>query len=293
MDPTGLSTSLRSHVYRLADEIGVRNVFRPEALQAAKEYIEQTWYRQNFQVVEQEYSVQGVRCANVEITCVGRVRPDEIILLGAHYDSVPTGPGANDNGSGVAALLELSRLFGATAPARTIRFVAFVNEESPFFFTRQQGSAVYAKAARRRGDNIRLMISLETMGYYRSEPNSQKYPPLFRFFYPDRGDFIALVSNFRSWGIMRKLAKAFRKTTDFPLEYVATFAFIPGVAWSDHLSFWRQGYKALMVTDTAFYRYPYYHTAEDTPDKLDYHKLAEVTKGLHKAVHQLSDTMST
>ena len=152
-------------------------------------------------------------------------------------------PGANDNGSGVAAMLEISRHFATLAPALTVRFVAFVNEEPPSFFTAQQGSAVYAKAARERGDDIRLMVSLETLGCYFDEPGSQRYPPLFRYFFPDRGNFLGLVSDFRSGRVMRRMARTFRRHSDFPLEHVAAFRWIPGIAWSDHLSFWRQGYR--------------------------------------------------
>ena len=133
------------------------------------------------------------------------------------------------------------------------------------------------------------MLALETMGYYRDEPNSQEYPPLFRFFYPNQANFISLVSNFRSRQAMLKLAQAFRNSSDFPLEHAATFSFVPGVAWSDHLSFWRQGYRALMVTDTAFYRYPHYHAADDTADKLDYGRLAQVCDGLFKAIGLLAN----
>jgi Zn-dependent M28 family amino/carboxypeptidase len=200
--------------------------------------------------------------------------------LGAHYDSVRACPGANDNGSGVAALLEIARRFAALTPALTVRFVAFVNEEPPFFLTRRQGSAVYAKAARARGDDIRLMVSLETLGYYSDAPGSQRYPPLFRFFYPNRGNFLGLVSDLRSRGIMRRVAKAFRDNCDFPLEHTAALRWIPGIAWSDHLPFWRQGYPALMATDTAFYRYRYYHTAQDTPDKLTYAAFGRATEAL-------------
>jgi Zn-dependent M28 family amino/carboxypeptidase len=289
MSTETIREQLKTHVYRLAQEIGERNVFHPHALHAAEDYIRHTWQRQGYEVVTQDYTAQEVRSANLEITLRGASRPEQIILVGAHYDTVPGSPGANDNGSGVAALLELSRLLRDATPGCTLRFVAFVNEEAPFFVTRQQGSWVYARAARKRGDDIRLMISLETMGYYRDEAGSQRYPPLFRFFFPDRADFIAFVSNFRSRGKLRKLVAAFRQATDFPLQHVATFAAIPGVAWSDHLSFWLKGYRALMVTDTAFYRYPYYHSAGDTAEKLNYEKLAALTQGLSSALLSLSN----
>ena len=232
----------------------------------------------------------GVRSANLEITRRGSRHPEEIILLGAHYDSVRGSPGANDNGSGVAALLELSRLFSSIEPACSVRFVAFTNEEPPFFRTGRPGSMLYARQARRRGDAIRLMIALETIGSYSSAPGSQSYPPLFRYFFPDRADYIAFVSNFRSRKPMRRLAQAFRASTDFPLQHVATSALVPGVAWSDHLSFWRKRYRAMMITDTAFYRYPYYHTAQDTPDKLNYGEFARMLNGLYRALRLVVDT---
>lgn len=283
-----LSKQLRRHVYTLAEQIGERNVFHPQQLDEAADYITQVWRKQGYQITPQEYTVRGIHSANLAITKPGITQPDQIILVGAHYDSVTGSPGANDNGSGIAALLELSQLLNHDAPAKTIRFVAFVNEEPPFFFTRQQGSYFYAQEAHRRGDSIELMIALETIGYYRNEPHSQRYPPLFRFFYPDRANFVSFVSNFRSRKAMRKLAQLFSQCSDFPLEHVATFSFIPGVAWSDHLSFWRQNYPALMVTDTAFYRYPYYHTAEDTAEKVDYISLAKVTMGLYGAISLLA-----
>ncbi|NIP73191.1 MAG: M28 family peptidase [Gammaproteobacteria bacterium] len=281
------AAELAGHVHALAVSIGERNVFRPDALRAAESYIEARWREQGYAVEPQRYVTQGVSCANLEVTA-GPLPPlDPLILVGAHYDSVLGSPGANDNASGLAVLLELSRMAAADG-AGGLRFVAFTNEEPPFFFTREQGSRLYAGRARRRGDAITLMVALETMGYYRSEPGSQRYPPVFRWFYPERGDFIALVSNLRSLPRMRRLARAFRAHSDFPLEYAAAFAWIPGVAWSDHLSFWMNGYRALMITDTAFYRYPYYHTPEDTAEKLDYDRLAQVTDGLYRALRALT-----
>lgn len=281
-----LSENLRRHVYQLAEVIGERNVFHPEALHAAEAYIRRTWQAQGYRVETQTYTVRDVESANLEVSCEGADPGNGMLLVGAHYDSVIGSPGANDNGSGVAVLLELSRLFRTVVPASTVRFVAFVNEEPPFFLSRSQGSMVYSRAARQRGDDIRLMIALETLGYFDDEPGSQRYPPLFRFFFPTRANFIAFVSNFRSRQEQRRLVAAFRAATDFPVEQVATFALIPGVGWSDHLSFWLRGYRALMVTDTAFYRYPHYHRATDTANQLDYPRLAKVTEGLFQALQR-------
>jgi Zn-dependent M28 family amino/carboxypeptidase len=280
---------VEAHVRALADGIGERNVFRPRALRAAADYVQETWRAQGYPVTAQGYDAYGVRCANLESVRRGLSRPQQILLIGAHYDTVRGCPGANDNGSGVAALLEISRCFADLAPALTVRFVAFVNEEPPSFLTGQQGSAVYAKAARQRGDDIRLMVSLETIGCYLDQPGSQRYPPLFRHFFPDRGNFLGLVSDLRSRPALRRMARTFRCHSDFPLEHVATFRWVPGVAWSDHLSFWRQGYRALMVTDTAFYRYRYYHTPEDTPDKLNYTAFGRVTEALRRCFAAMAE----
>ena len=279
---------LRAHVAKLAAEIGERNVSRPQALHATADCIRGEWTAMGYQVAAHSYRAHGVLSENLEVTCEGQSEPSEIILVGAHYDSVRGSPGANDNASGVAALLEISRGFAQRAPARSVRFVAFVNEEAPFFHGGQMGSMVYAKAARARGDAIRLMVSLEMLGCFTDEPGSQRYPPLLRLFYPDRGNFLAFVSNLSSRRALRQLVDAFRAHSDFPAESLAAFEFIPGVAWSDHVSFWRNGYRALMVTDTAFYRYAYYHTARDTPEKLNYAATARVVEGLQWAVAALA-----
>lgn len=289
MAPETLERRLRAHVHHLAGKIGERNVFTPDSLEVTAGYIRAALENAGYDVVAQPTTVMGVTSVNLEATLPG-ARPGEIILVGAHYDTVPGSPGADDNASAVAALLELACSLRDTPCRRTLRFVAFTNEEPPFFHTSDQGSRVYAETARARGDDITLMLSLEMLGFYRDEPGSQRYPPLFKWFYPDRGDFIALVSNFRSRLRMRRFARAFRRASDFPLAHTATFAAIPGVAWSDHLSFWRTGYRAVMVTDTAFFRNPYYHTRADTPDTLDYPRLALLTEALSGALRECANS---
>jgi Zn-dependent M28 family amino/carboxypeptidase len=283
-----LSRQLEKHVHMLAESIGERNVWHPEALSRAADYIDGQWRTSGYDVIRQSYEVDDVCCSNLEITRAGKRHPEDILLIGAHYDSVIGSPGANDNGSGVAVMLEMARRFADVQPDRSVRLVAFVNEEPPFYYRGQMGSMVYATAARKRDDNIRLMLSLETVGYYSDRPGSQRYPPLFRYFYPDKGNFIAFVSDLRSRTMLRRFAAAFRQHSDFPSEDVATFSWVPGVGWSDHQSFWRSGYRALMVTDTAFYRYPYYHTPGDKPDALDYTAMATLTEGLCAAVLNLA-----
>jgi Zn-dependent M28 family amino/carboxypeptidase len=277
----------------LAGEIGERNVWRPAALQAAAGYIEAELSALGYAVAAQSYEAHGVSCRNLEVVVPGNARAGEIVLAGAHYDTVTGSPGADDNASGVAGLIEIARMLRALRPARTVKLVAFVNEEAPFFFFGAMGSKVYAKAARRRRDDIRLMLSLEMLGCYSDAPGSQAYPPFLRWFYPDRGDFIAFVSNLRSRRAVEATVRAFRANCDFPAERLASPAFVPGVAWSDQLSFWRAGYPGVMVTDTAFFRYPHYHRATDTPDKLRFPEMARVVEGLAKAIASLAEAGSS
>lgn len=283
-----LASRLRRHVERLAGEIGERHVLRPAALHAAERYVAEALRALGYEVRRQSYEAQGVDCANLEVAIEGTTRAAGIVLAGAHYDTVPGSPGADDNASGVAAILELARLLRGTAPARTIRLVAFVNEEPPFFFWGEMGSKVYAKAARARGDDIRVMLSLEMLGCYSDEPGSQGYPPLLKHFYPAAGNYIAFVSNLRSRRALRNVVDAFRAASDFPAEKLAAPAVVPGIAWSDQLSFWRAGYPAAMVTDTAFHRYRHYHQPTDTPEKLDYERMARVVEGLAGTLESLA-----
>ncbi len=193
-----LAVRLERHVEMLSVTIGERNVFHPRALAEAEDYIADQWQAMGYDVVRQTYEVRGVTCSNLEISRSGKRCSDDIVLVGAHYDSVLGSPGANDNGSGVAVLLEMARRFAAVDLDRTVRFVAFTNEEPPFFLGKEMGSMRYAHAVKDRGNNIGLMVALETIGCYSDQPGSQHYPPLFRWFYPDTGNFIAFVSNFRS-----------------------------------------------------------------------------------------------
>jgi Zn-dependent M28 family amino/carboxypeptidase len=287
-----ISANLRGHVFMLAGEIGERNILLPQKLAAAAAYIEKVWQEQNFAVQRQEYAARDVESANLIIEIPGTSLPDQIVLVGAHYDTVPGSPGANDNGSGVASLLEISRLLAGIKPARTVRLVAFTNEEPPFFLRRNMGSRVYASRSRSLNENIVGMLSLETMGYYSEAPNSQEYPFPFSFFYPHTANFIGFVGNIRSRSLVRLSLATFRRTTQFPSEGTAAPEWFTGIGWSDHWSFWREGYRAIMITDTAFFRYAYYHTRQDTPEKIDYDRLARVTTGLSQVIVELADTKS-
>lgn len=286
-----LQQRLAHHVEVLAGRIGERNIWRYAALGAAANYIVETLQGLGHPVNEQTYAVEGKTARNLEAVIPGTTRPDEIVLLGAHYDSVIGSPGANDNASGVAALLEIARLLAGKPLARTVRLVAFTNEEPPFFTTRKMGSRVYARQAKARGDKIVAMLSLETIGYYDDAKGSQSYPlPFFHLKYPDTGNFIGFVGNLSSRRLVQRCLTAFRRKSDFPSEGAALPGWLPGVYWSDHWSFWREGYPALMVTDTAPFRYPHYHSVHDTPDKLDYPRLARVTVGLAKMTVDLAQS---
>ncbi len=276
-------------VEKLAGKIGDRNVAAYENYLRAADFIESSLEDAGYEVTRYGFEVEGRTCYNLVAELTGAERPDEILVLGAHYDSVFGTPAANDNATGVAALLELARTFAELAPARTVRFVAFANEEPPFFQTENMGSRVYARLIRERGDNVIGMVSLETLGYYSDEPGSQKYPFPFQLLYPNEGNFLAFVGNVRSRSFLRDGIRAFREGVRFPSEGAAIPSFIEGVGWSDHWAFWQEGYPAFMVTDTALFRYPYYHTPEDTPDKLDFERFTRVVVGLEKMAITLAE----
>jgi len=283
-----LARELRGDVAHLAVEIGERNVLRrqQELAQAAR-WIEAELTAVGYEVNRQEYEAFGCDCCNLEVELPGVAQPEEIVIVGAHYDTVPGTPGANDNSSGVAAMLTLSRRFASRNTDRTLRFLALVNEEPPFFQTSKMGSRVYARRCRERGENVVAMISLETIGYYSNSSGSQKYPPPFGLLYPSEGNFIGFVGNVGSRALVRQAVGTFRRNEKFPSEGGALPAFIPGIGFSDHWSFWQEGYAALMVTDTAMYRYPHYHQPEDTIDKVDFERLARVVRGLQKVIAEL------
>lgn len=286
-----LAERMRQHVRAVASE--EHNTRKPEQLERAALYIETTLERAGYKPTRQEYEAGGQRVRNIE-AAVGNVtkgkRPERIFIVGAHYDSAVGAPGANDNGSGTAAVLELARLLKTMQPAAgtEVRFVFFVNEEPPFFMGEEMGSMRHAAEMKRQGQQVEGALVLETMGYYSDQPGSQKLPPGLEEQYPDTGNFIAFVGTIESSALVRQALAAFRSATDFPAHGLAAPAHTMGVTLSDHSSYNRHGYPALMITDTAFMRYPYYHTAQDTPDKLDYASMARVVTGLSKTIAALA-----
>lgn len=283
-----LRAELVADVQTLAGEIGERNLLRYAQLNAAAEFIEASFSRAGLKPRRISYDLEGKACHNIEAEIPG-ARP-EIIVIGAHYDSVFGCPGANDNGSGVAALLALARRFAGKPSGQTLRFVAFVNEEPPFFQTEQMGSFVYAKQCKARGDQIAGMISLETIGFYTDAPRSQNYPaPGLGLAHPTTGNFIGFVGSTGARAFLKRSLDIFRQQGKIPSEGATLPAFIPGVAWSDQWSFWQCGYPAaIMITDTAPFRYPHYHDASDTPEKLEYDRFALVVSGMEKTIAELA-----
>lgn len=277
LSPEGeaLAARLRRHVAALAQSE------RNADLESPARYIESALAAYGLPVASQRFESGGRQVRNIETT---QARP--LIVVGAHYDTVPGSPGADDNASGVAVLIELARLL---AGRQGVRFVAFANEEMPYFMSREMGSYFAAGRSRARGEPLRAMLSLEMLGYYRDAPGSQRYPFPLGLLYPQRGDFIAFVGDLGTRALVRKAIKGFRKHAAFPSEGLAAPAFVPGVTWSDHWSFRSQGFAAIMVTDTAFYRYPHYHLPSDTPDKLDYERMARVTLGLAAVLREFDN----
>lgn len=288
-----LAAALRADVEHLAITIGERNIFMPAGYRAAEAWLASQLAALGLAVERQTFDTQGVPCVNLSAQLRGTTKPDEVIVYGAHYDSLKDSPAANDNGSGVAAVLALARhlcaLPAAERPARSVRFVLFANEEPPFFYTEKMGSRVYADACRARSENIVAMLTPETIGCYSDQPGSQLYPlPFMDRIVGGTGDYIAFIGVGRSAPLVRRCVELFRRNAHFPSVGAALPSIVPGVGASDHWSFWRVGYPALMVTDTAPFRYRYYHTRQDLPDKMDFDRMARVVDGLHKVVESLA-----
>lgn len=283
-----LRERLKAHVHMLATTIGGRDAAHYEALQKAAKYIGAELEMYGYSPEQQTFSVGRTKFENIEAERSGENGSKEIVIVGAHYDTAGGLPGANDNGSGVAVTLELARQFAKQNSKRTIRWLFFANEELPYFQTPDMGSYVYAKRCRERGEKVVAMLSLETIGYYSNEPGSQSYPAGFPSSYPDRGNFLGFVADPESAALLQISLKSFEGATDLPATGASAPASVPGVGWSDHWSFWQFGYRALMLTDTAPYRYPYYHSAQDTPEKLDYDRLTRACIGIRAVVAELS-----
>jgi Zn-dependent M28 family amino/carboxypeptidase len=273
--------ALKADTLRISTEFFPRDWESPENLDRAADFIKAELEKGADQVSLQSYTVGNKEYRNV-IAEYGLSNAKGTIVIGAHYDTSGKLPGADDNASGVAGLLELGRLLARQRPDYRIVLVAYTLEEPPFFASEYMGSAVHAASLVATGEKVRLMISLEMIGYFSDAPRSQSYPSrLLHLFYPSRGDFLAIVGPFTLSPVTVDLKRAFMTAVSLPVVSINAPAFIPGVDFSDHRNYWHHGFDAVMLTDTAFFRNHAYHTANDTADRLDYQKMGEVVTGLY------------
>jgi hypothetical protein len=281
-----LAAALKKHIEAIASR--EHNIAHFDELEKAARYIEATLGSYGYAVNRQSYVADGKTVRNIDVIIEPQsgVAAPEVLVVGAHYDSAATAPGANDNGTGTAAVIELARLLGDLKgkTARRIRLVLFVNEEPPYFQTADMGSLHYARALAEKKERVVAMYSLETLGFYSSEPGSQQYPPPFGMMFPDRGDFVSFVAMLGSRPLLRQTIGSFRSHTAFPTIGGVAPGYVPGIDWSDHWAFAEYGFPAVMITDTAYFRYPHYHKPSDTPDKVDMEKLARVVKGIEGVI---------
>ena len=289
-DENATAARLLVHIRAIASR--PHNVRHYDELEKAARYIEGELSALGYEPMPQVYQVDGRAVRNIEVT----IEPANVaanrgtIVLGAHYDSYGDAPGANDNGTGTAAVIELARLLAdlRNRSEARIRLVLFVNEEPPYFRTPDMGSYRYARLLAERNEHVIGMISLETLGCFSDQPNSQHYPPPLGLLYPSKGDFIAFVAMIGSRDLMQALVGSFRSHTEFPTVGGVAPAFVPGIDWSDHQSFEKFSYPAVMITDTALFRYPHYHQPTDTPDRIDPEKLARITHGIARVVREMT-----
>lgn len=286
--PTADPARLEAHVRMLAEDLVPRDADHPERLSPVADFIEGELAAHTERIDDQPYAVDGACVRNV----IARFGPQDgaRIVVGAHYDTAGPYPGADDNASGVAGLLELARLLAAEDLPGPVELVAYPLEEPPYFYTYDMGSSVHARSLREDDVDVRAMLSLEMIGYFTDAPNSQRFPLFFlRPWYPSTGSFIAVVGKW-GWGqraLVRTVREGMRDATPLPVHSINAPRIVPGIAFSDHLNYWHAGYDAVMITDTAFYRNPYYHTPSDTPDTLDYDRMAQVVDGVRGAVEAL------
>lgn len=276
---------LEAHVRMLSATLAPRHSQAPQNLERVATYIGRQLMRAGGRVTEQVYAVEGAgRFRNV----IGSFGPQSgpRVVVGAHYDTRGALPGADDNASGVAGLLELAQLLGETKSLGSrVDLVAFALEEPPYFATKHMGSWVHAEALKREGAVVRAMIALDTIGYFNDAPGSQRFPhPVLSLFYPSRADFIAVVGRVGQGALVRQVKKAMQRVTYLDVYSINTPARLGGIDFSDHRSYWAHGYRAVMITDTASYRNDRYQTPRDTPDTLDYERMAQVVRAVHRAV---------
>jgi len=284
---------LRGDVSYLSETIGPRNPVHHASLTTAREWIVEKWTSQGYEVKSQAFLVEGKECANLEIEIPGRTRPSEIVIVSAQYDTWPESPGANNNGSGMAVLLKLSDMLKGRQLDRTLRLIAFVTQEPPYDNTESMGSLRYARRSKELGEDIRVMLSMDAIGIYKDEPGTQKIPFPFSLLYPDRGNFLAFIADLGSRSWVLKATRGFKKGSSFPIEAASVPGWVKGAAWSDHGSFWKQGYRGIQITDTGAFRASSHTTVEDTMEKIDFSALARITVGMYASILELTSAEET
>ena len=284
-----LTHNLYRHVEVLSSEIGSRSFKEHEKLTQAQKYIEGFLKDLDITYSLQSYPVEGKLYNNIIVTLPGINNPPQTVVIGAHYDTVANTPGADDNASGVAVLLEMCRMLKGHVPGKTIKMVFFTLEEPPVFNTEEMGSWMFAKEAKDCGENISLMISLDMVGYYSNKAKGQQFPlPFMNLFYPTKPDFILIAGDTLSQCEIKLTCDALKEVCDFRVESLTVQRYFPGVRLSDNSSFWKMGFKAMMITDTALYRNPNYHNPQDTIDTLDFDKMTDLCEGLAKTIKKIS-----
>lgn len=280
-----LAQLMQRHVHELSVVIGERHIGRPEALTKTVDYILNDLFDSGYEPKLHDFELGGTTQHNVEAILPGK--SNRVLVIGAHYDSVPGSAGADDNASGVAAVLALARLLRDFAPSDTIRFVLFANEEHVGLPAETMGSYYYAKMCSENGDQVRMMV-LEMLGFYKDEEDTQHYPSPLNLVYPTKGNFVGFVGNWKSRSLVHDSIRAFRKTAKFPSDGVAAPDKLKDIGRSDHWGFWQFGYPAIMITDTANFRNPHYHTEHDLPETLDYESMSRVVTGLASMVKTIA-----
>ncbi|MEE2904276.1 MAG: M28 family peptidase [Myxococcota bacterium] len=279
---------LEKHVVTISEQLGPRDFSNLEGLKEVANYIFTEFDLAGGGPEYQDYLVGSTTYQNI----IARFGPqtEERIVIGAHYDSAGALPGADDNASGVAGVIELAKLFRDYPPNIGVELVAYCLEEPPYFRTPSMGSAVHAKSLRDEGVKVRAMYSLEMLGFYSDEPNSQRYPSrLLNFFYPSVGNFMTVVGTFGQENLVGRVAKAMQSGTSLPIYAIRAPKFLVGIDFSDHMNYWNNDYPAVMITDTSFYRNANYHTEYDTADTLDYERMAQTITAVWNSVTYLSN----
>lgn len=280
--------TLRAHVEKLSVDFAPRDYKRIWNLNKCADYISGHFNGAGAAVSEQTFEVKGKIYRNI----IAQFGPEteSRIVVGAHYDSCGDTPGADDNASGVAGLIELARLLGKTELSQQVELVAYTLEEPPFFGTGNMGSARHAYSLRLAEVDVEAMLCLEMIGYFSDEEGSQQFPSIFlKMLYPSRGNYISLIGSMGDSNLIRKVKASMRSATTLPVHSMTAPKGFPGLDFSDHRNYWNHGYTAIMITDTAFYRNHRYHGLSDTVDTLDYDRMAMVVLGVYEAVLHLAN----